>query len=67
VKFGVDARGQLCCKVSRGWVDFCAMHGVLQGDKVQFSVAAKSTTNFMHAFVHPRVSWESFRKPSLLI
>jgi hypothetical protein len=29
VKFGVDARGRLSCKVSHGWADFCAMHGVL--------------------------------------
>ncbi|GAU34403.1 hypothetical protein TSUD_217430 [Trifolium subterraneum] len=44
----VDADGQFACKISRGWVDLCAVHAFAPGDKVRFSVTEPERNHVMY-------------------
>ncbi|WJX12023.1 hypothetical protein P8452_02563 [Trifolium repens] len=60
VKFGVDVGGELACNVSGGWRDLCAFHGLVEGDRVKFSVAHFSASNVMYVSIYPRVRVEDY-------
>jgi hypothetical protein len=51
LKFGVDNEGELACKVSRGWVDFCTDHGVSEGHLVKFSIPYPSHDYVMYVSI----------------
>jgi hypothetical protein len=54
LKFDVDVKGTLCCKVSLGWVEVCAVHRVMKGDKAMFKVNHRTSTNVMHVSICPK-------------
>jgi hypothetical protein len=62
LKIDVDSSGELAFNLSGGWTDFCTAHGLLEGDRVKFSVFLHS--NVMYASVYPRVRVEEYLKSS---
>jgi hypothetical protein len=60
VKFGLDVGGELACRISGGWRDLCAFHGLVEGDRVKFSVAQFSASNVMYVSLYPRVRVEDY-------
>jgi hypothetical protein len=50
----------LACNVSGGWRDLCAFHGLVEGDRVKFSVAHFSASNVMYVSIYPRVRVEDY-------
>jgi hypothetical protein len=62
LKIDVDSSGELAFNFSGGWTDFCTAHGLLEGDRVKFSVFLHS--NVMYASVYPRVRVEEYLKSS---
>ncbi|MCI19812.1 hypothetical protein A2U01_0040972, partial [Trifolium medium] len=66
LKFGSDALGELCCKVSGGWLDLCSSHGVLEGDRAKFSVAHYFASNVMYVCIYPRINVDTYLKRSVV-
>jgi hypothetical protein len=64
LKIDVDSSGELAFNLSGSWIDFCTTHGVVEGDRVKFSVAQYIARNVMYASVYPRVRVEDYLKSS---
>ncbi|MCI20904.1 hypothetical protein A2U01_0042067, partial [Trifolium medium] len=58
--------GELTCKVSGGWFDLCAAHGVVEGDRAKFSVAHYSASNVMYVCIYPRIGVEAYLNRSVV-
>ncbi|MCH81821.1 hypothetical protein A2U01_0002614, partial [Trifolium medium] len=59
INFGVDAQGELACKVFGGWADLCRGHRLVQGDKVRFAVNEPAHNYVMYVCVYPRIGIET--------
>ncbi|KAK2422530.1 hypothetical protein QL285_033058 [Trifolium repens] len=57
--FGVDRAGEMCCKVSNGWIDFCKYYGLAVGDKVRFCVTDITDYYMMYVCVYPHLGIET--------
>ncbi|MCH79437.1 replication protein A1-like protein [Trifolium medium] len=62
LNFGVDAAGELSCNVSGGWSRLLARHGVVEGDRVKFSIDHYSASNVIvanrvHQLLKEPVDW----------
>jgi hypothetical protein len=53
LKFGVDPDGELACKLSLGWVDFCTTHGLVEGQGVRFCVPYPTGAYVMYVSIVP--------------
>ncbi|WJX72742.1 hypothetical protein P8452_56588 [Trifolium repens] len=62
LKIDVDSSGELAFNLSGGWTDFCTTHGVIEGDRVKFSVAQYIASNVMYASVYRRIRVEDYLK-----
>ncbi|KAK2435967.1 hypothetical protein QL285_020987 [Trifolium repens] len=60
VKFGLDIGGELACRIAGGWRDLCAFHGLVEADRVKFSVTQFSASNVMYVSLYPRVRVEDY-------
>jgi hypothetical protein len=57
--FGVDRAGELCCKVSNGWIDFCKYYALAVGGKVRFCVTEVAHDLMMYVCVYPQLGIET--------
>jgi hypothetical protein len=64
LKIVLDSSGDLAYNLSGGWTDFCTTHSVVEGDRVEFSVAPYIASNVMYAYVYPRITVEDYLKSS---
>ncbi|WJX46104.1 hypothetical protein P8452_32933 [Trifolium repens] len=64
LKIVLDSRGDMAYNLSGGWTDFCTTHNVVEGDRVEFSVAPYIASNVMYAYVYPRITVEDYLKSS---
>ncbi|WJX45228.1 hypothetical protein P8452_32123 [Trifolium repens] len=64
LKIVLDSSGDLAYNLSGGWTDFCTTHSVVEGDRVEFSVAPYIASNVMYAYIYPRITLEDYLKSS---
>ncbi|WJX24079.1 hypothetical protein P8452_13230 [Trifolium repens] len=64
LKIVLDSSGDMAYNLSGGWTDFCTTHNVVEGDRVEFSVAPYIASNVMYAYVYPRITVEDYLKSS---
>jgi hypothetical protein len=64
LKIVLDSSGDLTYNLSGDWTGFCTAHNVVQGDRVEFSVALYIASNVMYAYVYPRNTMEDYLKSS---
>ncbi|WJX89434.1 hypothetical protein P8452_71434 [Trifolium repens] len=64
LKIVLDSSRDMAYNLSGGWTDFCTTHNVVEGDRVEFSVAPYIASNVMYAYVYPRIIVEDYLKSS---
>jgi hypothetical protein len=65
LKFGVDPEGHLACKISGGWVDYCTIHDVCQGDKIKACVMEPVHDYELYVSFYSAIGYRSFLDWSL--
>ncbi|XP_045791435.1 uncharacterized protein LOC123886140 [Trifolium pratense] len=63
LQFAVDDDGELACKVSGYWMEFCKKHHLMQGDRIRFAVNEPARNYVMYVCVYPQIG----RKPHSVI
>ncbi|GAU42993.1 hypothetical protein TSUD_188670 [Trifolium subterraneum] len=58
LRFESDSTGELSCKLSSGWGDFCKAHQLAEGEKVRFGVLGLANNNVLHVCVYPQIGIE---------
>ncbi|XP_045794756.1 uncharacterized protein LOC123898094 [Trifolium pratense] len=59
INVGVDAQGELACKVFGGWAHLCRGHRLVQGDKVRFVLNEPAGNYVMYVCVYPQIGIET--------
>ncbi|XP_045794032.1 uncharacterized protein LOC123888912 [Trifolium pratense] len=59
LEFSVDDDGELACKVSGYWMEFCKKHHLIQGNRIRFAVNEPALNYVMYVCVYPQLGTET--------
>ncbi|PNX94568.1 hypothetical protein L195_g017745 [Trifolium pratense] len=59
LEFSVDDDGELACKVSGYWMEFCKKHHLIQGNRIRFAVNEPALNYVMYVCVYPQLGIET--------
>ncbi|XP_045825948.1 uncharacterized protein LOC123918057 [Trifolium pratense] len=59
VQFSVDSNGELACKVTGCWMNFCKKHHLKEGDKIRFAINEPTRNHVVYVCVYPQIGIET--------